>query len=149
MIIAFDTVSRQIGTLDGAPGEPDFVVWTSHLYPIEIVEALNVSATARSGWMFPNPLDAMDVGATLVGGTLVRVIGFVEHTAPPDSLDVSATLVDGTLVRVIGFVEHTVPPDSLDVGATLIDGTLRLVLVTTEFADSLDVSATLIAGTLE
>lgn len=151
MIIAFDSMTGQIATIDGSPGTPipPAVVWTSKLYPLEVIEAVGVGVDLHGGRLFTQPVDMLDVSAAVQAGTLNRVIGYQTYNAPTESIDVGVTVQDGTLVRVIGY--QTLNADeALDVSAALQDGTLVRVIgyVDTATDEALDVSATLIGGTL-
>lgn len=147
MIIAFDTVSRQIATIDGA-GAPAPVMLTSHPYPIEVIETMNVGGSALDGRLFANPIVPIDMAATLVSGTLIVTIAFQTYTAPPELLDMAATLVGGTLTVTIAFQTYTAPPEVLDMAATLVSGHLDIVVSHAHPPENLDVGATLIGGTL-
>lgn len=151
-VVAFDTVSGRIGTLDGTAlvGVPpaDAVVWTSHPYPLEVVEHLDADASVLSGYLFTQPVQPIDMAATLVSGTLTVVIAFQTYTAPPELLDMAATLVGGELTVVIAFQTYNAPVENLDMGATLQSGYLDIVISHSHDPENLDVGATLIGGTL-
>lgn len=152
MIIAFDARTGQIATIDGSPGTPSppAVVWTSHLYPVEVVEAIASGASAQVGRLFEQPIDGVNVSATLVSGLIARVIGYVSYTTPTEAIDVGATIQSGAITRVIGYQTSNAPPESLDVGATVQSGSLVRVIgyVDTTLSEALDVSATVLGGTL-
>lgn len=151
-VVAFDTVSGRIGTLDGTAlvGVPpvDAVVWTSHPYPLEVVEHLDADASVLSGYLFPLPVQPINMAATLVGGELTVVIAFQTYTAPPELLDVAATVVGGELTVVIAFQTYNAPVENLDVGATVVGGYLDITVDHDASPENLDVGATLIGGTL-
>lgn len=152
MIIAFDTVSRQIATIDGVAvvgvPVPDPVILTSHPYPIEVIETLNAGGSALGGWLLPNPVVPINMAATLVSGELTVVIAFQTYTAPTERLDTGATLVSGELTVVIAFQTYNAPDERLDVGATLQSGYLDITVSHSNPPENLDVGATLTGGTL-
>lgn len=151
-VVAFDTVSGRIGTLDGTAlvGVPpaDAVVWTSHPYPLEVVESLNAGASVINGFLLPNPVQPIEVSATVLSGTLEVVIAFQTYNAPPELLDTAATVIGGTLDVVIAFQTYNAPVESTDMAATVVAGYLDIVVNHSPLPENLDVGATIIGGTL-
>ena len=66
------------------------------------------------------------MNATLPSALLETVIAFKTITADPESIDVGATLLGGSIQSAINFVEHVDPADDeeLDVNATLTGASL-------------------------
>lgn len=151
-VVAFDTVSGRIGTLDGTAlvGVPpvDAVIWTSHPYPLEVVEHLDADASVLSGYLFEQPVQPINMAATLVGGELTVVIAFQTYTAPDERLDMGATLLSGDLTVVIAFQTYNTPIENLDMGVTVVGGYLDITVNHDASPENLDVGATLIGGTL-
>ena len=126
-------------------------VITSKIYPAEVIESLDASSAFQGNRVFNQPLDGLNVGASLFAAALLRTIGYQTLTQPADLLDASVTFVAGTLVRVIGYVTQTQPPDEMDASATLVSGTLVRVIGYVTYntpIDELNASATLVSGTL-
>lgn len=124
-------------------GLPDIECsFTSRPYPIEEVDAIEVSAMVLSGGV-PDPYtDAVDVSGGLVSGTLKPII---TTTYNPEALDVELDVVSGTLRTLLVSVNYDT--EALDVDVDVISGTLiREVVVTTMDTEALDVSATVIDG---
>lgn len=149
MIIAFDSQTGQIATIEGLPGMPvpAAVLWTSKPYPVEVVESLDVVSSSTVGWLFTNPVDYLDVSVSLAAGALVRVIAYTTINALQE-LDVSTSLASG-LLRQIG-INLDVGHEDLDSSASLVSGVLVRVVgyVSTDQIESLDVSVSLNGGTL-
>jgi hypothetical protein len=153
-IIAFDVVTRRLSTAPGVPavGVPPRPVMTSLLFPIEIVESMDVGANLARGEFWdtvgaldvasdlasgslvatiayktaePADVNGLDVAADLASGSLTVVIAY--KTAEPadiNALDVASDLAAGSLVVVITYVDHTIPPEGLDVSSDLVSGSL-------------------------
>ena len=155
MIVVFDLATRQISTMAGTPGLGGSVtrpVMVSLLFPIEIVESMDVGSALLRGEFWdttgaldvtsdlaagtltvtiaykniePADVNALDVTSDLFTGTLTVVIAY-KNIEPADlnALDVTSDLASGTLTVVINYVNHTIPPEGLDVTSDLVSGSL-------------------------
>lgn len=128
---------------------------TSVSYPVEVVEGVATSASPISLQIYTNPTDALATGASLVAGSLARVIGYVTQDAGFDSTVTSATLTAGSLTRVIGYVTLAAGSDfeidSVSTSAVLTGGTLQRVIGYIDYDignEAVNTSATLIGGSL-
>lgn len=154
-IVCLDFVSRRISTLDGTPGPglpPAGPVVTSLLYPLEVVEGVDVGASFEDGWWY-EPTDQIDVSASLVSGTLTETIVYKTLPTPDDAIDVVADLVSGDLQTVIAYKTIPTVDDAIDVSASLESGTLVATINYVTYTDpaddeGFDVSASLESGTL-
>lgn len=151
-IICLDFATKRLSTMDGVPTEavvPTPIgddILTSHPYPIEVFEELSGGVAWRNGYLFPMPIDSLDISARVLTGELITTTGYVELT-PFEALDMTATVVEGelTVTTSYGSFDYS---EALDMTATVVSGELRMVMVSTSLEDSLDMSATVVGGTL-
>lgn len=132
--------------------DPQYIL-TSPLYPIEVVESFNASEALALNGYFTEPVDNIDVEATLANIALEVVIVYQTQSMDPDEINVTADLISGLLETVIEYETHTTPPDAIDVNGTLLSATLLVVINYITHLDpgddeGIDVNATLLGGTL-
>jgi hypothetical protein len=125
------------------------VVVTSVLYPLEIIEELQVNGLgfqSIAGALREWPKDLLDVSFAVLGGTLASPL--VTINTAPESLDVALALTSATLVTPIIYI--TLIPEALDVTFNFRPGSaLDVILVQhTQPAESLDITFNLLSGTL-
>jgi hypothetical protein len=126
-------------------GEPPFML-ASNLYPIEVIESLEVEGDAIRLQLLTQPQDSIDVGASLQTIELRSVLQ--EYEVPAEAVDVGASLQSIALDTVLVQYDDGLP-DELNVSATLTSIQLRTLLIqTTMDPEGINVGATLTGVTL-
>lgn len=136
---------KYFGFIGGRRDIPPNVYLTSRPYPINVIEALEASASLERGRLVHITEDALDIAASIVSGVLRNIIH--EYHESAEALDVTASLRSGVLH--IPIHTQTMAPEALDIVASLQSGELNLIVVeTTMAAEALDIVASLQSGTL-
>lgn len=156
-IIVLELMTRRLSTMAGVPGEgtapppppASGPILTSLLYPIEIVERMDVAPVDAEGHVW-NPVDDLDVGADVDSGSLVATINYVGITADTEAIDPLGDVDSGLLVVVIEYETLTADPEALDALGDVDSGTLVVVInyINQDVQEALDVSAGLDSGVL-
>lgn len=128
-------------------------VLTSLLYPLEIIEEMNVGGTLLSGHMWDD-VGSLDVTAILLGGAIEVMIAYKTITADPEGFDVTATLLGGAIEVMITYEEITADPEGFDVAATLLGGEIETMINYIVYEDpasdeGINVGATLLGGIID
>lgn len=100
-------------------GQPFQYTLTSLIYPIDVVESLDVAANMPSINVY-NPVDTIDVTATLLALSMPVVVAYKTINSEPESIDVAATMLDLTLTTVIAYKTLTASVENFDVAATML-----------------------------
>lgn len=156
-IIVLELMTRRLSTMSGVPGEgtepppPPAMgpVLTSLLYPIEVVERMDVAPLTVAGHMW-DPVDNLDVSAAVDDGSINVVIDYETLDAEIEAIDPLADLDGGEVVTVIAYVSITADEEELAVAGGLDSGLLEVVInyINQDVQEALDVSAGLDSGVL-
>jgi hypothetical protein len=118
---------------------------TSTLYPIEVIEGMDITPSIQDGAMFPIYDDAMDFTFSLVDANLVAIL---QSTGPyDDAMDFNFSLVDANLSSILA---STGPyDDAMDFNFSLVDATLNDLLIFGFMPDEgLDFVVSLVSGSM-
>lgn len=123
-----------------------FLLRTSRPYALETMDALAPDAAASRGYFQPSWLDAMEVGAAAVEGSLREPL--VAYVWPAEALDSAAAPVAGEMRTPL--VSYSLSVEAIDSQAAATSGTLRVALVRYQNwpIEALDTSATVLSGAL-
>ncbi len=156
-IIVLELMTRRLSTMAGVPGEgteppappPSGPILTSLLYPIEVVEGMNVAPLAFTGHVW-NPVDDLDVSAGLDDGSIDVTIQYVGIDAELEAIDPLADLDGGSVDTVINYETLTADVEAIDPLGGLDSGLLEVVInyINQDVLEALDVSAGLDSGVL-
>lgn len=155
-IICFDLATRRISTMAGTPGDgapsTNGPVLTSLVYPLEVVEAVDVASALVFGFEY-DPVGHIDVVSDLVSGSLTATIEYESFDTEAEAIDVATDLVTGALTVTIEYESHDANPENVDVTSDLAAGSLTVVInyITHEDPatdEGFDVSSDLVSGTL-
>lgn len=156
-IIVLELMTRRLSTMAGVPGEgtepppPPAMgpILTSLLYPIEVVERMDVAPLAPS-WHVWNPVDDLDVSAGLDDGSINVTIQYVGITAETEAIDTLADLDGGNAETVINYETLTADVEAIDPLGGLDSGLVEVVInyINQDVLEALDVSAGLDSGVL-
>lgn len=156
-IIVLELMTRRLSTMAGVPGEgsepppPPAMgpILTSLLYPIEVVERMDVAPLAPTGHVW-NPVDDLDVSAGLDDGSINVTIQYVGITAETEAIDTLADLDGGNAETVINYETLTADVEAIDPLGGLDSGLVEVVInyINQDVLEALDVSAGLDSGVL-
>lgn len=156
-IIVLELMTRRLSTMAGVPGEgtepppPPAAgpLLTSLLYPIEVVERMDVAPEAPTGHMW-YPVDDLAVAAGVDSGTLDVTIAYKTLDAEVEAIDPLGDLDGGVLEVVIEYETLTAEVEALDVLAGVDSGLLEVVInyINQDVLEALNVSAALDSGAL-
>lgn len=156
-IIVLELMTRRLSTMAGVPGEgsepppPPAMgpILTSLLYPIEVVEGMDVAPLAPTGHIW-NPVDDLDVSAGLDDGSINVTIQYVGITAETEAIDTLADLDGGNAETVINYETLTADVEAIDPLGGLDSGLVEVVInyINQDVLEALDVSAGLDSGVL-
>lgn len=147
---AASTMALTLRTTDraglGLPGSTFDTVFTSGIYPLEVVEEMDaVIVQHAGGYQAPYTVEALDVSTVPLDGDMATVVKSIAFD--PEALDVSTVPLDGDMPTVVKSI--TADPDAIDVSNTVDVFTLVTVLVPITYpADAIDVSTSMLGGTL-
>jgi hypothetical protein len=131
---------------------PAYIYFTSALYPFAVRDEIVAGTTAlTTGRLWGLATENIDATASLVSGTLVATIVYVDYTMETENISASATLQSGTLVATIVYVDYTMETENISASATLQSGTLETTINYVESTFSIEnitASASLQSGTL-
>jgi len=131
---------------------PAYIYFTSAIYPFAIRDEIAAGNTElTTGRLWGLETENIDATASLVSGTLVATIVYVDYTTETENISASATLQSGTLVSTITYVDYTMQTENISANATLQSGTLETTInyVTSTFnIENITASASLQSGTL-
>lgn len=130
----------------------NYPILTSLVYPIEVIEQINVTAGQMLGSAFDS-IGNLDVSSDIVSGTLIVTIAYQQFRADPEQLDVSTDIVSGTLTVTIAYQQLRVDSEAFDVASDMISGTLTTTINYVVHYDpatdeEFNVSSNLVSGTL-
>lgn len=122
-------VAATMRSVDSAGMETTSCDVTSPIYPVELVDAMNMGLEFTGGSMrgSPTPLDAMDVGFAINSGELR--LPLITYNESPEALDTSFALTAGFIGQPL--VSKSITPEGMDMGLVLTNGTLLVKLVST------------------
>ncbi len=122
------------------------VVYTTTIYPVEIIEALSSNGLVTSGLMFNTITEALDSVGLLTSGSLVTPL--VTYIIPPEALNSVGILTSGSLVTPL--VSTSMLPEALDSIGVINSGSLQVILVsyTNYPAEALDSNGVITGGSL-
>lgn len=145
--VAFDKTIRTIAG-DIEPPLPPVVTLVSPLYPIESVDAMDVTHSLVRGSSQGVVSDSLDVTHRLVSGILSSVLQSYINW-PSEQMDMSHSLIAGALIQVLKTYSLWLP-EELDFSHNLTAGSLLTVLVSYNnfAAESIDMTHALTSGAL-
>lgn len=156
-IIVLELMTLRLSTMSGRPGlgsappPPPAAgpLLTSLLYPIEVVERMDVAPLHPTGHAW-QPVDYLDVAGGVDSGALTPTIEYEALAAEIEALDVAAGIDAGTLTVLIEYETLTADPEGIDVAAAIDSGSNTTVInyIGQDVSDALDVSAGLVSGSL-
>jgi len=104
---------------------PAYIYFTSALYPFAVRDEIAAGNTElTTGRLWGLATENIDASATLMSGTLVATIVYVDYTMETENISASATLQSGTLETTINYVESTFSIENITASASLQSGTL-------------------------
>jgi hypothetical protein len=131
---------------EDTPPNPTEVLATSNIYPIEVVEGLDMDFVLTDALQITRDLGELDMGLALQSGSLRQLLRSYDEYEP-EELDIDLVLLDGTL-RVV-FKSTDMGDEGLDMDFILTDGVLRDALVQNAMLpEGLDMGLTLQNGSL-
>lgn len=121
----------------------DLQVFTTTLYPLEVIDAVQFQFDISSASMSPIPQDSLTLSANLIAVTLNQIL--LSYGPGQDELDISANLIGVILNQIL--LSYGPGEDELDISADLIEVELLQILVTADTPDeklqlAFDINAT-------
>lgn len=150
-----DDVEVQAGTVSVIPTAaaapeavhpiPSVVSATTPPYPAFVLDALDISARARTGAIFHSPVDNMDIAVVALNG--VQRVVLLPYFMVPEELNIGAIALAG--VHKLILLEYSMESEKLDVSASARNGVHRVVLLPylNYIPESLNVSCIALNGT--
>ena len=129
----------------GAGTSVQSLTLTTTLYPIEVVDQMDFSASLVFGGMSPIPKEALDMGASAISANLETVLFQI---GPYDeALDMGVAAVSANLETVLFQIGPY--DEALDVSVSAISANLTTLLVSALMPDEgIDFSVALISGSM-
>ncbi len=129
-----------------------YPVLTSLVYPLEIIEVLDVSSDLESG-STTDVVGNIDVASDMEAGVLTVTIAYRQTYALPEQIDVTSDLESGVLTVTIVYQLQYASPEQIDVASDMESGVLTVTINYITHYDPADdegfnVSSNLVAGTL-
>lgn len=156
-IIVLELMTRRLSTMAGVPGEGSAPppppasgpILTSLLYPIEVVEGMDVAPLAPTGHVW-DPVDHLDVSAAAEIGELTVTIEYESLTAEIEAIDPEGGADSGVLTVVIEYETLDAGAEEMEVLGGVDSGVLEVVInyINQDVQEALDVSAGLDSGVL-
>ena len=102
------------------------VVYTTTVYPAEVLETLNFNVATLPSTTETPPNDHIDFNVAILNGSLREPL--IMYTWPPEGLNNLALPINGSLVTPL--IAYTWPPEGLNNLAVPTNGTLAQILIT-------------------
>jgi len=109
----------------------DVQVLTTTLYPLEVIDAIQLNFNIVSGSLQPVPQDSLYMSANVTAIVLNQIL--LSYGTPEDSLDISANVTYVHLNQIL--LSYGTPEDELDIAGDLIEVLLISLLVTVDTPD--------------
>lgn len=129
-----------------------YAVLTSLLYPLEVIERLDVLPGELTGSV-TDAVGTIDVSSRMLSGDLAVTIAFKNFRSDPENIDVQSRILSGDLIVTIAFKSFRADPENIDVASNMVAGTLTTTIQYVTHYDpagdeGVNVSSNIVSGTL-
>jgi len=109
----------------------DIQLLTTTLYPLEVVDEVQLEFNISSAAMTPINQEELDISANLIAVTMNQIL--LSYGTPQDELDISANLMAVNLYQIL--LSYGPGEDELDIAGDVIEVELLDILVRTDTPD--------------
>ena len=115
--------------------EDEYILLTTTLYPVEVVDNLQIGITFSGGFMSPIPESIISATQDMEDGTYIQVRWFYFDGPYDSDLEATQDMGDGTYVQVRWFYYDGPYDSDLEATQAMADGTYVTKLVLADTPD--------------